>query len=38
VLGSRRWIEAGLDPLPHWRAALHDAFASAPDELRGTAR
>jgi dTDP-4-dehydrorhamnose reductase len=38
VLGNRRWIEAGLDPLPHWRAALHDAFASAPDELRGTAR
>jgi dTDP-4-dehydrorhamnose reductase len=37
VLGNRRWIEAGLDPLPHWRAALHDAFASAPDELRGTA-
>jgi dTDP-4-dehydrorhamnose reductase len=38
VLGNRRWIEAGLDPLPHWRAALHDAFASAPDELRGAAR
>jgi dTDP-4-dehydrorhamnose reductase len=38
VLGNRRWIEAGLDPLPHWRAALHDAFASAPDELRGTPR
>jgi len=37
VLGNRRWIEAGLDPLPHWRAALHDAFASAPDELRGAA-
>jgi dTDP-4-dehydrorhamnose reductase len=38
VLGNRRWIEAGLEPLPHWRAALHDAFASAPDELRGAAR
>jgi dTDP-4-dehydrorhamnose reductase len=38
VLGNRRWSEAGLDPLPHWRAALHDAFASAPGELRGTAR
>jgi dTDP-4-dehydrorhamnose reductase len=38
VLGNRRWIEAGLEPLPHWRAALHDAFASAPDELRGTVR
>jgi dTDP-4-dehydrorhamnose reductase len=38
VLGNRRWIEAGLDLLPHWRAALHDAFASAPDELRGVAR
>ena len=38
VLGNRRWIEAGLDPLPHWRAALHDAFASAPDELRGTSK
>ncbi|HEY5456249.1 MAG TPA: dTDP-4-dehydrorhamnose reductase [Acidothermaceae bacterium] len=38
VLGNRRWIEAGLDPLPHWRTALHDAFASAPDELRGAAK
>jgi dTDP-4-dehydrorhamnose reductase len=38
VLGHRRWIEAGLDPLPHWRAALHDAFESAPDDLRGAAR
>ncbi|HEY5050077.1 MAG TPA: dTDP-4-dehydrorhamnose reductase [Acidothermaceae bacterium] len=38
VLGNRRWIEAGLEPLPHWRAALHDAFASAPDELRGAAK
>jgi dTDP-4-dehydrorhamnose reductase len=38
VLGNRRWIEAGLEPLPHWRAALHDAFASAPGELRGTAK
>jgi dTDP-4-dehydrorhamnose reductase len=38
VLGNRRWIEAGLDPLPQWRAALHDAFASAPDELRGAPR
>jgi dTDP-4-dehydrorhamnose reductase len=38
VLGNRRWIEAGLEPLPHWRVALHDAFASAPDELRGTSR
>jgi dTDP-4-dehydrorhamnose reductase len=38
VLGNRRWIEAGLDPLPQWRAALHDAFASAPDALRGTAK
>jgi len=38
VLGNRRWLEAGLEPLPHWRAALHDAFASAPDELRGTAK
>jgi dTDP-4-dehydrorhamnose reductase len=38
VLGNRRWIQAGLPSMPHWRAALHDAFASAPDELRGTAK
>jgi dTDP-4-dehydrorhamnose reductase len=27
VLSPRAWIEAGLTPLPHWREALHTAFA-----------
>jgi len=35
VLGNRRWLAAGLEPLPGWRAALHDAFAAAPDAFRG---
>lgn len=35
VLGNRRWLEAGLEPLPHWRDALHDAFAAAPAAFRG---
>jgi dTDP-4-dehydrorhamnose reductase len=35
VLGNRRWLAAGLDPLPHWRDALRDAFAAAPAAFRG---
>jgi dTDP-4-dehydrorhamnose reductase len=29
VLGNRRWLAAGLAPLPDWRAALHSAFDSS---------
>ncbi|HEU0131612.1 MAG TPA: dTDP-4-dehydrorhamnose reductase [Mycobacteriales bacterium] len=35
VLSDRAWREAGLDPLPEWRAALRAAFATAGDALRG---
>jgi dTDP-4-dehydrorhamnose reductase len=35
VLGNRRWLAAGLEPLPHWRDALHGAFAAAPAAFRG---
>ncbi len=28
VLSGRRWVEAGLTPLPHWREALARAFAT----------
>ncbi|HEY0871101.1 MAG TPA: sugar nucleotide-binding protein, partial [Acidothermaceae bacterium] len=34
VLGNRRWLEAGLEPLPHWRDALHEAFARSGPQLR----
>jgi dTDP-4-dehydrorhamnose reductase len=34
VLGNRRWLEAGLAPLPHWRDALHEAFAGYGAQLR----
>jgi dTDP-4-dehydrorhamnose reductase len=34
VLGNRRWLEAGLEPLPHWRDALHEAFARSGAQLR----
>ena len=34
VLGNRRWLEAGLAPLPHWRDALHEAFARSGAQLR----
>ena len=27
VLSDAAWRAAGLDPLPHWRAALRQAFA-----------
>lgn len=33
VLGDRRWREAGLTPMPHWRDALHEAFATVGTEL-----
>jgi dTDP-4-dehydrorhamnose reductase len=35
VLGNRRWLAAGLAPLPDWRAALHTAFASNGPQFRG---
>ncbi len=35
VLGTRRWREAGLPTLPHWRDALHEAFETTGDALRG---
>ena len=34
VLSDRRWRAAGLPAMPHWRAALRDAFAVAGDQLR----
>jgi dTDP-4-dehydrorhamnose reductase len=34
VLGNRRWLAAGLEPLPHWRDALHEAFARQGAQLR----
>lgn len=35
VLSDRAWRAAGLTPLPHWRDALRDAFATAGAALRG---
>jgi dTDP-4-dehydrorhamnose reductase len=35
VLSDRAWRAAGLTPLPHWRNALHAAFAENGDALRG---
>ncbi|HJP99975.1 MAG TPA: dTDP-4-dehydrorhamnose reductase [Jatrophihabitans sp.] len=29
VLSDAEWLAAGLPPLPHWRAALHQAFAES---------
>ena len=29
VLSSAEWLAAGLPPLPHWRAALHQAFTES---------
>jgi dTDP-4-dehydrorhamnose reductase len=26
VLSNRKWIDAGLPPLPHWRDALAEAW------------
>lgn len=34
VLSNEEWSDAGLTPLPSWRAALTAAFASHGDELR----
>jgi dTDP-4-dehydrorhamnose reductase len=34
VLSDAAWRGAGLPPLRHWRAALHEAFASCGDVLR----
>ena len=34
VLSDRRWRAAGLPAMPHWRAALRNAFAVAGDQLR----
>jgi dTDP-4-dehydrorhamnose reductase len=36
VLSDRAWQGAGLTPLPHWRSALSQAFASSGDALRGS--
>jgi dTDP-4-dehydrorhamnose reductase len=35
VLGSRRWEQVGLPAMPHWRDALHEAFARHGSDLRG---
>ena len=35
VLSDRAWREAGLAPLPHWRDALREAFATVGPALRG---
>ncbi len=35
VLSPRSWDEAGLTPLPDWRAALGEAFARSGDAFRG---
>jgi dTDP-4-dehydrorhamnose reductase len=29
VLGHKRWVESGLDPMPDWRETLRDYLASA---------
>lgn len=34
VLSDAAWCAAGLTPMPHWRDALHTAFAAAGDALR----
>jgi dTDP-4-dehydrorhamnose reductase len=33
VLSNRKWIDAGLPAMPHWRSALHAAFADLGDAL-----
>jgi dTDP-4-dehydrorhamnose reductase len=35
VLSDAAWRGAGLTPMPHWRDALHSAFATVGDQLRG---
>lgn len=37
VLSSRAWEQAGLTPLPHWREALREAFATIGDSFRPAA-
>jgi dTDP-4-dehydrorhamnose reductase len=34
VLSDRAWRRAGLTPLPHWRSALSETFASIGDAFR----
>lgn len=34
VLSDTAWRAAGLTPMPHWRDALHTAFATVGDRLR----
>jgi dTDP-4-dehydrorhamnose reductase len=34
VLSDSAWTAAGLTPMPHWRDALHNAFATAGDAFR----
>jgi dTDP-4-dehydrorhamnose reductase len=34
VLSDAAWRAAGLTPMPHWRDALHAAFATVGDQLR----
>jgi dTDP-4-dehydrorhamnose reductase len=33
VLSSRKWLDAGLPDLPHWRDALHEAFLAVGEEF-----
>ncbi|HVT20104.1 MAG TPA: dTDP-4-dehydrorhamnose reductase [Mycobacteriales bacterium] len=33
VLSARKWVEAGLPAMPHWRSALRDAFRTLGDAL-----
>jgi dTDP-4-dehydrorhamnose reductase len=33
VLSNRRWLEAALPAMPHWRDALHEAFVAVGEEL-----
>lgn len=35
VLSDAAWLAAGLPAMPHWRDALHTAFATVGAELRG---
>jgi dTDP-4-dehydrorhamnose reductase len=36
VLGDRRWRDAKLPPMRHWREALRAAFSLDPEAFRGT--
>jgi dTDP-4-dehydrorhamnose reductase len=37
VLSARSWLDAGLTPMPGWREALREAFATVGDQLRASA-